>query len=264
MATAARSVRQQQRKKKGQWRDGLQRRARRSTAFAWGGLLILLALLILAALVSYRPSDPSFNTAAAGPVRNWLGTPGAYVSDLLLSLWGPPAGLFLPLLALIGIRLARGAEPGRRVKAFIVTAIGITLIGLAAALLVGGAINGLPAGWGGAIGLTLGKLVETGLTAIGQPDIVEPARIVIVVLAALGGLLLCFLGLGLRSEERQWLQSLRQRELDEEEEDYEDAPPLPEERPARPPVIAPAEPHRTIIAERRPPTGAGPGTVTRR
>src|SRR5215210_2067139 len=149
-ATAARNVRQD---KKAHWRAGLQRRARRSWAFASGAVLVALALLVLLALVSYHPTDPSFNTAAAGPVRNWLGGPGAWISDLLLSLWGPPIGLLLPAVVLIGLRLTRGVDAGRWLRALLLTLLGISLIGVSIGLLVGGAINGLPAGWGGALGL---------------------------------------------------------------------------------------------------------------
>src|SRR5688572_13897135 len=245
MASVARNARQQ---KKGQWRAGLQRRAKRSGTFAYGTFLVALAMLLLLALASYRPSDPAFNTAAAGPVRNWLGAPGAYTSDLLLSIWGPPAGLLVPLIALIGLRITRGAYAGRWVRALLLTLLGISSLGVAAALLAGGAINGLPAGWGGALGLSLARLASAGIAAIGQPDVEAPLRGVLIGLFALAGLLLCYFALGLRSEERHWLQSLRQRER--EAADYDEDLPDPDERPARAPVMALAEPHRTIIADR--------------
>ena len=60
-------------------------------------------------------------------------------------LLGPPAALLLPLVLVIGLRLARGAEPGRWLRALIVTSLGIALIGTAAGLFAGGAVNG-PAG----------------------------------------------------------------------------------------------------------------------
>jgi S-DNA-T family DNA segregation ATPase FtsK/SpoIIIE len=244
-ATAARKAGQA---KKAQWRDGMQRRARRSGAWLSGSALIATALLLLFALASYRPSDPSLNTSAGGPVRNWLGAPGAYASDSLLSLWGPPIGLLLPLILVLGIRLARGADPGRWLRAVLITLLGITLIGLAASLLAGGAINGLPAGWGGAIGFSLARLAESGIGLIGEPDIVEPFRMAVLGLSALGGLLLCYFGLALRPDERHWLRTIRERARAESDPD-EDLPD-PEERPARAPVSAPAQPHRTIIADR--------------
>ena len=94
MATVVQSARQQRGK---HWRAGFKSRARRSWLLVGGSALGAVALLSLVAMASYHPSDPSLNTAAAGPVRNWLGPPGAWTADLLLSLWGPPAGLLLPL-----------------------------------------------------------------------------------------------------------------------------------------------------------------------
>ncbi|HEX8381429.1 MAG TPA: DNA translocase FtsK 4TM domain-containing protein, partial [Allosphingosinicella sp.] len=99
-ASAAQSARQL---KLAQWRTGMKRGMRRSWALLIGGALGAAALLMLLALVSYQPADPSINTAAAGPVRNWVGAPGAWIADLLLSLFGPPVALLLPLIALIGV-----------------------------------------------------------------------------------------------------------------------------------------------------------------
>ena len=62
-----------------QLRDGVKRGARRTWALAIGGAVMALALFILVSLASYRPGDPSLNTAANGPARNWL---GGVVADL--------------------------------------------------------------------------------------------------------------------------------------------------------------------------------------
>ncbi|MFP5276444.1 MAG: DNA translocase FtsK 4TM domain-containing protein [Acidobacteriota bacterium] len=65
-----------------------------------GMLLLLVAVLLLLALVTYHASDPSLNTStdAVGPhaARNWAGLFGAYLSDLLLQTFGITA-FFLPL-----------------------------------------------------------------------------------------------------------------------------------------------------------------------
>jgi S-DNA-T family DNA segregation ATPase FtsK/SpoIIIE len=66
------------------------------------GLIVLVAAaLLLLALASYTPSDPSFNTVsgavAASPARNWTGIVGAYFADAMLQLLGV-AAFFLPLL----------------------------------------------------------------------------------------------------------------------------------------------------------------------
>jgi S-DNA-T family DNA segregation ATPase FtsK/SpoIIIE len=218
----------------------------------YGAALIVGTLLLIAALASYRPSDPAFNTAAAGPVLNWLSTPGAYSADLLLSLFGPPIGLLLPLIVLLGLRLARGARVGRWGRALGLSLVGTIMIGTAAALTFGGAVNGLPAGWGGAFGLSLARLIDFGLSLIGDDMIAAPFRIVAVILAVAAGGFLWYLGLGLRPEERARLalpmgdvpRMLEFQPFDEEDEDEEIVV-----RPARAPVAPPPVQSRPIIAE---------------
>jgi S-DNA-T family DNA segregation ATPase FtsK/SpoIIIE len=250
MATIAGSNRQE---RGAQWRQGLRKGAKRSGTLLGGATLIVTAVLLLIALASYRPTDPSLNTAAAGPVQNWIGVPGAYASDLLLSLFGAPAGLLLPLIVVLGLRLARGAEAGRWGRALLLTMLGLVFIGTAAALLSGGAVNGLPASWGGALGLSLAKLIDFGIASLGQPDISEPFRLVAVGLTGLTGLFLWYLGLGLRAEERTWLTTRKERAprlIEEKRAQAEERKDEPNERPARAPVITVAEPPRTVIADR--------------
>ena len=146
------------------------------------------AVLILLALASYQPSDPSLNTRSGGEVRNWLGPVGAWTADLLLTLVGPLAVLLLPLLLLTGLRLVRAAGAGPWGRSLRLTLAGIVLVGTAASLLVGGAVNSLPAGWGGAIGLGLASLLDLLLGAAGTPDVVAPFRLAAAALTALGGL----------------------------------------------------------------------------
>lgn len=72
------------------------------------GLIVLVAASLLAlALVSYTPTDRSFNTVGSyvtgRPAHNWTGIAGAYVSDAMLQAIGV-AAFFLPLvLARLGI-----------------------------------------------------------------------------------------------------------------------------------------------------------------
>ncbi|HEX8214089.1 MAG TPA: DNA translocase FtsK 4TM domain-containing protein, partial [Allosphingosinicella sp.] len=118
-----------------QLRGGLNRGARRSGEILAGLALAAASMLLLLALVSYRPSDPSLNTSAAGPVNNWMGQGGAIASDLLMSLMGPPVGLLVPVLLVLGLRMARGADAGRWLRAVVLGLFGIILLGTAAALL---------------------------------------------------------------------------------------------------------------------------------
>ncbi len=262
-ATAARSGRQD---RLTQWRLALRNGARRFVAFALGATLAAGALLLVVALVSYHPSDPAFNTAAAGPVSNLIGAPGAYAADLLLSLFGPPVGLLLPLMFVIGLRIIRGAGAGRWMKALLLSLVGTILAGTAVALLVWGAVNGLPAGWGGAFGLSLAKLIESGLALIPEQALVQPLRLLIAILAAFGGVAACYFGLGLKPEERDWIsqrqQALRRRGQEEQADLFL---PEPEERPARAPVVTPASPPRAVnITERTKQTGKGPRIIRER
>ncbi len=66
------------------------------------GLTVLVgAALLLLALATYTPSDPSFDTVGAytigRPAHNWTGMIGAYVADALLQAIGV-AAFFLPLV----------------------------------------------------------------------------------------------------------------------------------------------------------------------
>jgi S-DNA-T family DNA segregation ATPase FtsK/SpoIIIE len=246
-ATAAQAA---GRERLAQLRDGVKRGARRSWALAIGGGIMALALFVLVSLVSYKPGDPSLNTAAAGPAQNWLGGPGAVAADLLLSLWGLTAALLVPLVLLIGLRVARGAGAARWGRSVLFTILGMALIGGGAALVSSAAVHALPAGWGGGFGLALATVVDRGLAALGEPSLVEPFRIVALGLLIAGGLALCWFGLALRPEERSWIASRRLRRehapvRDEEEELHE-----PQQRPARPTVVPLPEPSRTVINER--------------
>ena len=62
-----------------------------------GTMLLLASLLLLLALATYHPADPSLNTSSgeAGPhaVHNWIGLCGAALSDLLLQILGIAAFL---------------------------------------------------------------------------------------------------------------------------------------------------------------------------
>ena len=60
---------------------------------ATGLTLAILAGILGAALITYSPADPSFNTAAEGGATNLIGHPGAYAADLLLQWLGLAAAL---------------------------------------------------------------------------------------------------------------------------------------------------------------------------
>jgi len=77
---------------------------RRAVEF-FGLGLILLALALIIAILSYHHADPSLNSASEGPVKNILGLVGAYSSDILLQIFGAAAMLPSLIFAAWGWRL---------------------------------------------------------------------------------------------------------------------------------------------------------------
>ena len=233
---------------KGAWRAQVREGARRGGSRAGGIALLILALILLVALAGYRASDPAINTSAAGPIRNWLGAPGALASDFLLMLFGPAAALLVPVLVVIGLRMTRLDERGRPARAVVIAMLSIIFLGVALALLRGESVGALPAGWGGAFGLGGARLVESLLGAIDNAAIAGPLRIVLIVACALAGLGIWLMALGLREHEREWLHQRFARDQARVDPDgieiIRDSP-----QRARPEMVEP-EGARTVIAER--------------
>jgi S-DNA-T family DNA segregation ATPase FtsK/SpoIIIE len=83
-----------------------------------GALIALPTALAWLAIVSWNVADPSLSSAAAGPVRNWLGYPGAVVADLLVLTVGLGAiALLLPPLAWSALLVHGGRPGGLKLKA---------------------------------------------------------------------------------------------------------------------------------------------------
>ena len=130
-------------------------------------LLVSLAAMLVALLLTYSPLDPSLNTVTGRTATNMLGTPGSYLADLLLQLVGWSALLFAPVIAIAGLRLVQRQDFGRR-RAVLATSGGV--IALAAALGAIGLGGGpAPAGAGGLVGLLAEKLA----LALGETPLLE-------------------------------------------------------------------------------------------
>jgi S-DNA-T family DNA segregation ATPase FtsK/SpoIIIE len=81
------------------------------------GLVVLVAAgLLLLALLSYTPSDPSFNTVGSyvtgRPAHNWTGIVGAWISDTALQVIGVSVFLLPLVLARLGISWMRSRPAG--------------------------------------------------------------------------------------------------------------------------------------------------------
>ncbi len=130
------------------------------------GLVLLVAAgLLLLALVSYQPSDPSLNTvvgsAGAHTAENWVGVIGAALSDLLFQFDGVAAFVLPLMLALLGVSWMRSRVVGSPVA---------KLAGFLLYLLFAPALFALLPGnmhWRGAVPVegVLGRLTVDTLTA---------------------------------------------------------------------------------------------------
>ncbi|HEY3990354.1 MAG TPA: DNA translocase FtsK [Acidobacteriaceae bacterium] len=127
-----------------------------------GVSLIAMAGLLLLSLVSYRPTDPSFNTVGSSIAHNWAGIFGATLSDLLFQFEGFAAFCLPLMLGLLGISWIRSRAIGAPKS---------KLAGFALFLFITPAVFGLLPGhlhWLGAIPVegVLGRLLVDGMTAV--------------------------------------------------------------------------------------------------
>src|SRR5512143_1087460 len=136
------------------------------------GILILAAgVLLLAALVSYHPQDPSLFSSVHDPSvhpRNWAGRFGASFSDGALQFFGLAAFVFPLVLLAAGLRRVR-ARPTRArgtrgvgVLVVLLTAAPLAHLALGRPRLLGGGL-----GAGGYVGDVLGSLLVGGLNGPG-------------------------------------------------------------------------------------------------
>ncbi len=234
------------------WRDALRDAVRRLAIRTWGTVLVALSFAGAAAFATHNPTDPSLSTAAGGPPTNWLGSAGAYFSDALFLLFGLGAVLLLPVIGIAGFRMMRLQPAGRVGRGLLLAAAGAVLLGIALSLTSGSSVSGLPAGWGGAVGLALAHAVDAGVGLIGNPSIAGPTRLTLLLLFGIAGLALGYLALGLEPEEKGWLGRLLRRQPRErraaprrteiaEERPLAAAPPRPK------PTVAVAEPQRAVV-----------------
>jgi S-DNA-T family DNA segregation ATPase FtsK/SpoIIIE len=129
-------------------REGAEFIKRRLMELAGAGLL-LGALAMLLALLSYDPADPSANVATNAPPANLMGWTGAFVADWALKLTGLAALLLVILPGAWGARLIRHRPIARLWLKLIAIPAALSALAIAFALLPG------EMGFGGIIGHVL-------------------------------------------------------------------------------------------------------------
>ena len=158
------------------------------------GILILAAgVLLLAALVSYNPQDPSLFSSVHDPSvhpRNWAGRLGASFSDGTLQFFGLAAFLFPLVLLAAGARRFRSRPAGGwgtrgfGLLILLLTAAPLAHLAFGRPRLLGGGL-----GAGGYVGEVIGSLLVAGLNGPG-------ATILLVSLLLIGLLLATSVSLG--------------------------------------------------------------------
>jgi DNA segregation ATPase FtsK/SpoIIIE, S-DNA-T family len=131
-----------------------------------------LALIVLAALITYDRNDPSFaTTGEPGPISNVIGPLGAHLSGLLIMLFGVPAFLFPIMIGMTGWLLyqdrSKSDAPSRATLIFRAIGFLLTLVtscGLASLHFI---VDKYPSSAGGVLGSLVGQGLEAGLSFLG-------------------------------------------------------------------------------------------------
>ncbi len=138
-----------------------------------GVLQALLATLLVVALVSWNPADPSLNAASSSAATNWLGSNGALFADIFMQSIGLAAWPAAALTIAFGLAAAIGDAIQQRLKPTPLKALAASggVLSLSAALSALAAPGAWPlaAGLGGLWGDAVIGLVASGFTALTIP-----------------------------------------------------------------------------------------------
>jgi DNA segregation ATPase FtsK/SpoIIIE, S-DNA-T family len=163
------------------------------------------ALALVLALGSYHAQDKAFNSDTAAPSANLLGGLGAYISDGLLTLFGPAIVLYIPLMLIFAWRLAllRSVRVWRWRFAQALCAILMLDTVLGDALPWPSAY--LPAGWGGVFGFMGAQGIES-IAALLPPVLGRALILLLLLLLAAIAITIWVLSLGLNAEDAHNVQ----------------------------------------------------------
>src|SRR5215813_4066464 len=134
-------------------------------------------VVLLLALFTYNPGDPSLNHATGGAPHNIMGLPGAYISDLLLQTFGLAIVLVPVALITWGVRLVRTHHLGFFGLRLSLLLLALLMMSVACIGLGDVGAAATHAGPGGLVGLALiGRFREIVLThsSGGSLALIEP------------------------------------------------------------------------------------------
>ncbi|MDQ7070358.1 MAG: DNA translocase FtsK 4TM domain-containing protein [Rhodobacterales bacterium] len=152
-----------------------------------GIVLMVLAIVASAMIVSYQPSDPSWMSATDAPVHNWMGRIGASIAAPLFMIVGWGSWGIAIVLGVWGVRLAADQGAERAIGRLIFAPIWVAMAAVYAASLVPDAEWTHSYGMGGLFGDTvLGAILNAvpGDAAVGLKVISLLMGLLMVVLGA--------------------------------------------------------------------------------
>ena len=132
-----------------------------------------ITLFLLFSLISFHADDPGWSSSGTGePVRNLAGSVGAWIADVLLSLFGY-VGFLLPWgVFVLGMRLYRGGDDEVSVPRWLRVLAWVVLVpsfSALCALHVGSWSPSFPPqGGGGILGTALSQALVQGLNPVGS------------------------------------------------------------------------------------------------
>jgi DNA segregation ATPase FtsK/SpoIIIE, S-DNA-T family len=150
--------------------------------------LVLVCFVLVLALLTYNPADPSLNTAAEAAPTNFLGRDGALLADILIQSLGLAAFLLPAILLGWAFRLML-QRPLHRMLRRLLMVLPTLLLGAFACSVLSVAPIPLPAGGGGAVGWEMLRLLQAlGLGALALPLAMIIAALVAILLLTIMGL----------------------------------------------------------------------------
>ncbi len=162
-----------------------------------GYLLALMGLLVLLAVVTYHPLDPSLFAAGSDVVHNLLSVGGAAIAGVAVGLFGV-AALGVPVIMLVvGWHWLHGRElesPGIQGTAWVAALVGAD--GVLTALVGKTPFRGGELEWGGELGRLVVRGLGESLGAVGAVLVCGAALLAGVVFGVRGSLALVLSGVG--------------------------------------------------------------------
>jgi len=142
--------------------------AREALALLIGGVSLMLML----AMFSFTPADPSLNNETGTAALNMAGIAGAYAADFFYQLFGYAGWLWIILMGALAVRIAWGKSPylGSWTSLFWLPVV-LAIAAIFQAHIPSGSmldILALPAGTGGALGAMLAQALSLPLGDIGR------------------------------------------------------------------------------------------------